>query len=610
MILSPIDGMYGGGYPWARDPYQIPMVQQPWQPTPAPNPYEFFPQAPIPISAIPAPFSPVSYAPPPVTPFSPAPVAPPTASPVAPPSQPSNLTGLEIGLIGGGLLGGIGSILGASGQNAASEANLQAQQQRQAQLLQLLMPMLRAGQDPYAGAYLQLLQSLMGARGPISTSQIPGATDIGPGGMTPMGGWPGIQPTAPPAGPSFGPGGQIPISAIPGPMFGTGIPGLYSPPMPGQGTTGLPGLYAQDAASQRQAANQAASMVQGIPQGFGQAGPDPFSYMQGGLFNPQTARLAAPFTYQAEQVGAMPQVQGERIAAPAAINLQQFNPGQDGLLQMMRRSIGAPDDAAVRTNLQRSVTGQERFDTSELFRALGLLDQRAVESQVADLRAGAGSLGERFGTAMHQNEARLRTDVTNASAARNAQIQQASFESAMARAMQGLGMQTSYQQQLNQLPFQEAGLQLQAGQAAGSLFNQGQGLNLEAQRATADNVLRAALANQQTGMQGQQINAAQALQAALANQGATNQAGQFNAQAGMDMATFNSAQGQQFNQLLLGLLGGAQGAQQQQFAQNTGLLSLLAGLPVPSQQPNAMPGAMGDIGQMLMLLPYLRGLGS
>src|SRR5215213_2579648 len=60
---------------------------------------------------------------------------------------------------------------------------------------------------------------------------------------------------------------------------------------------------------------------------------------------------------------------------------QAFNPGQDALMQYLR-SAGQP------------------FDTSAQFAALAPLEARDIQTQVSQLRAGAGSLGQRFGGAM------------------------------------------------------------------------------------------------------------------------------------------------------------------------------------------------------------------
>jgi hypothetical protein len=88
------------------------------------------------------------------------------------------------------------------------------------------------------------------------------------------------------------------------------------------------------------------------------------------------------------------------------------------------------------------------------------------------------------------------------------------------------------------------------------------------------------------------------LQGMLANQQATNQASQF-----------NTTMGQGYNQFLSGLFGQASNMQAQTGGLNAQLLAIMAGQPNPGApvvQPSAMPGAIGDIGQMMMFLPFLQ----
>lgn len=157
---------------------------------------------------------------------------------------------------------------------------------------------------------------------------------------------------------------------------------------------------------------------------------------------------------------------------------QGFNTGQDGFMQFLRR-------------------GGEQFDNSAQFKALGAVDAANLGEQIAGLRAGAGSLGQRFGTGMNRNEALLRSTSLAQTGARNAGIASQSFESGAQRGLQ-----------------------------AQSLLSQ-----------------------------------------------IISQAGSF---------------------------------QQAQQGQNINILSLLAGQPIGQQQPNQLPGAAGDIGQLLMFLPFLK----
>lgn len=249
------------------------------------------------------------------------------------------------------------------------------------------------------------------------------------------------------------------------------------------------------------------------------------------------------FTYTPPTLGTAPQVTG----------LQGMNAGQDGLLQMMRRGGQIYGDGG----------GQQDavFNNSELFKSLEPLDQRLIDRNVSQLRAGTGSLGQRFGTAMAQNEARLREQLGQDVLARNAGLLRDSYESAQNRS-------------------------LQAGLGLTSALGQSDTLNQQAK-----------LANQ--GVQAQYgLHAADI----------ANQAGQFNAQQRMGQNQFAAGQGNIYNQFTLGALGQLAGMDQQRFGNQANLISLLAGLPMAQAQPSAYPGALGDISQMAMLFPYLQGI--
>jgi hypothetical protein len=167
-----------------------------------------------------------------------------------------------------------------------------------------------------------------------------------------------------------------------------------------------------------------------------------------------------------------------RSVGGSSTGTQEFNTGQDGFMQFLNR-------------------GGAQFDNSPQFQALKTMDDLNLGEQVAQLHASAGSLGQRFGTAMNRNEALLRSNALATTGARNAGIASQSFESGAQR-----------------------GLQAQA--------------------------------------------------------------------------------------LLAQILGQAGGFQQNQQSQNINILSLLSGQPIPQQAPNAIPGAVGDIAQTLMFLPFLK----
>lgn len=258
----------------------------------------------------------------------------------------------------------------------------------------------------------------------------------------------------------------------------------------------------------------------------------------------------------------------------AGINTQGFNTGQDAMLQLMRSNPGgqATREAGLDTNLLSLGKGDSAFDNSDLFKALAPIDQRGLDEQVAGLHASAGSLGQRFGTAMNEKEALLRSNIQNQTNARNAQIQSSSFENAQARRMQALGLSSGRESMFNQLPLQYGNLNLGAASAYGNMVGQREGLNLQGQ---------------------------------MANAGYANQAGQFNAGQRQMADQFNAGQGNIWNQTMLGAMSQAGGMQQNQNQYNAGLLGILNGVGVPMGQPSAWPGAISDIGSSLGFLPYL-----
>ncbi len=97
--------------------------------------------------------------------------------------------------------------------------------------------------------------------------------------------------------------------------------------------------------------------------------------------------------------------------------LSRINPGQDSLMQFLRA-----DPSRV-------------FNTSDAFSQLEANDNRQINNQASQLRAGYSGLGARFGTAAQRNEGRLRSDFAAQVAARNAGIAQSSFESGQSRSM-------------------------------------------------------------------------------------------------------------------------------------------------------------------------------
>lgn len=311
-----------------------------------------------------------------------------------------------------------------------------------------------------------------------------------------------------------------------------------------QNKTNTQNYNAQQSAAAAQTARQ--GQIDKYVQPFLSQGQNPFAsqlmqMLNGGVGGFKSPTPQTPFTYN-------PASYNPSMVQPgtAATGTQGFNAGQDSYMQLLK-SGGSP------------------FDTSSMFSALAPLDQRAIDQQVAQLQGSQGSLGSRFGTATADRESNLRRDFLQNITARNAGIQQQSYEAAQGR----------------------------VANAAGGLQSGGlQQMSLLAQIA--------------------QANAGAQNQAGQFNAGSANQAGQFNAGQEMQTGQFNQAAQQTWNSFMSQILGQAGGLQAQQQGQNAQLLSIMAGLQppgVPQQQPSALPGGLGDIGQLLMFLPFLRGMG-
>lgn len=274
-------------------------------------------------------------------------------------------------------------------------------------------------------------------------------------------------------------------------------------------------------------------------------------------YNPQQ-----PFTYQAGQLGQGSQMQ---FTAPSggASGTQGFNAGQDGLMQSMRSNMGIDagqpggaagyspiQNAGLNTAIQNVATNAPQYNTSDLFKSVNALSQNNEDRSVQQLQGSAGSLGQRFGTAMNQNEALLRSQYDVNNAANLQQIGQSSFNNAQ---------------------------QLQQG----------------AQALQSQNV--------------QNLNS-NTLQGLTTNLNSANQAGQFNAAAGQTASSQNAQQGNIYNNFMQSILGGASGLQGQQQGSNTSLLGLIAGLAVPQQAGSTYGSAASSIGQIAQLYPFLQQL--
>ena len=262
----------------------------------------------------------------------------------------------------------------------------------------------------------------------------------------------------------------------------------------------------------------------------------------------------------------MPQQVGGPGYNPQLFNAQQalggagFNVGQDALMQALRTDPVAKSNQAL-----QGIVGQQGnpFNASDLFRALGVMDQRATDQAVSQTRAGASGLGQRFGSFMARQEGDLRSRANEAAAARNAQIGMQSHEAAQQRLLQAMGLMSGNEQFAAQNQLANAGQLQQSALAAGNLGLGGAQANNAAQAQLAGLQQQAQMANQTAGLQGQQTQA-QVLQALL-------------------------------------------GAQQNQQAQNIQLAGMSAGVGAPVINPNGWGSVLGSAGSALMLPGLMKG---
>lgn len=191
--------------------------------------------------------------------------------------------------------------------------------------------------------------------------------------------------------------------------------------------------------------------------------------------------------------------------SPYAAELMQFmqgmrptgtqgaNAGQDALMQMLRREYSAPDMSGA----------TQRFDNTDLFRALQSQDTERMNEQIAGLQGSAGTIGQRFGTAMNRNEADMRRGMANDQAVRNAGISSSSFEAQQQRLLQALGLQTQDRQAFDNRYMQAAQGLDQSTNAYNQLMMQGYGqaAGMQAQQQQSNTSLMALLAGIQPPQQ-------------------------------------------------------------------------------------------------------------
>lgn len=544
-------------------------------------------------------------------------------------------------LMGGGMLAGAGAdIYSAYKEGKVNEANFAAQMAQQQMINGLVgQYMTPAGQaNPFSSAIMNFLgQSAGGATGQQPRSGIfgSGVQRLGGGGIRSPG----------------------PASDVPRARSQTGTGGMYQYDQKTPAASYDPSMLGAApivSAPQQQIGAGFNPMMVNAPQ---QQALSPFGGAQAGNVTPYNPQMLAQLQGgQAVQVNQAPQIQ-----MPGGINLpsvgspqgvmpqmvtgtQGNNAGQDALLQMMRRDVGAPRDASIDPMLQ---SGTASFDNSGLMNALKTQDQGLLDEQVNALRGSAGSFGERFGSDMRRREMDMRTQFATNVAARNAGLQAQSFEQAAGRNLQGAGLQAGREQFFGQMPLQNAQLQLGAAQAAQQGGFQQQGTDLQAQlanqqaglqaqqfnvnanqgaqqfnaqnainaslatqglqaqvgQANASNSLQALLANQQSQNQMTQFNQGNSLQAMLANQSTGMQAGLANNQLAAQLGMFNAGNQQQAgmqNQQLSQLLG----SQNQQAGLQALLSNQNAGLQsgMQNQQLNQLTGSQNQQSMLQALL--------
>jgi hypothetical protein len=190
-----------------------------------------------------------------------------------------------------------------------------------------------------------------------------------------------------------------------------------------------------------------------------------------------------------------------------SFNQYGFNTGQDAIMQALRTDPTAKSNQALEGII---AGGGNPFDTSALFSALGVMDQRATDTAVAQTRAGASGLGQRFGSYMARQEGDMRLRANEAAAARNAQIQMQSYGDAQQRLLASIGALSGNEQFAAQQQLAGAGQLQQGALNASNIGLQAAGMNQQAQlqgQAQQADLLRSLLGAEQT-RQGQNIQLA------------------------------------------------------------------------------------------------------
>lgn len=337
--------------------------------------------------------------------------------------------------------------------------------------------------------------------------------------------------------------------------------------------------------------SQALGLQQGYQQTLNQL---PFQQAQ---LQQQAAASGGALQQQGSQLDLQAQIQN----AMNSLQAQQSNQGAALQTGLQGQNLGLQAQLA-----NQATQGQIGTVNAGFQQQAGLANQQAGLSaqqmnQQGQLQAGSLSAQQQLQAMLANQQAGLQN---------NQFYSQLGQQAGIANQASGLAAQQSNQQAQLQTGQQYSAQQLQAmlaNQQTGMQNNQfysqlGQQVGIANQNAG----LTAQQSNQQAQLQALLANQNWAGQYGMANQNSANQAGQFNAQAGMAQAAFNAQQGNQFNTLQQSLVGQAQGAQQWQQQYNAGLMSLLAGLPMPQQQASPYPGAVAGLGNDAMTMALLR----
>ncbi len=492
------------------------------------------------------------------------------------------------GPVGAGLAIG-GSLLQNRSQGKADKQNYQNQLAQQQYIQQMLQGGMQQGPNPYAqqisglfggqglqqwGGYTPEGVQAQYASGPqLSTAPQIGIPDAlsfltvnapgGPGNIDPSF---GAQ--------MIGAPGQVNVPLIEGPRFGSDF---------NMGQDSLMQMLNRSPGQQRDRA-----MTQNLRQLYG---GDMGNVQQ--LIDANTANTMGQLDQQVSALRGSAGTLGQRFGSDLR--------GQEGqlrtqtLLGLNQLNQGALQQAFQNSQQNRLAAlglGAQNLNQANQFGLQGAQVQQGAAQQLMQAALQAAQLGQ---GAQFQNASNLlQAQGINVNAALQA-----------AQANQGAGLQANSQNLQALLANQQTGVQGAQMALQAALANQQAGNQMG--QFNVQQMMQAALANQQQqgqfGLQQGQFD----LQTALANMQAGNQMGQFNASLGLQGAQLNAQQQNIMNQLMLSGLGQAGQLQQGQQGQNNQLLALLAGQQVPQQPAGQLGNTLGDIGQFLTVLPYLQG---